>query len=157
MVWFWRNCSSPPLCTGQRLQELYSQYLLNGLHQLAAKLKLNAPYAHTWLEIVHARWGRTAHFIFMFFGSVMITLLSLDCYHQHVWFQASHKYHRFFNAHPRWFGNGKQFNRHAYHCRVLPYPSWCCHLRRCGWHASNAALRLVSPPWIGMTWANMLV
>ncbi|KAN0125892.1 urea transporter [Russula decolorans] len=36
--------------------------------QLAAKLKLNAPYAHTWLEIVHARWGRTAHFIFMFFG-----------------------------------------------------------------------------------------
>jgi SSS family transporter len=36
--------------------------------QLAAKLKLNAPYAHTWLEIVHARWGRTAHLIFMFFG-----------------------------------------------------------------------------------------
>jgi SSS family transporter len=36
--------------------------------QLAAKLKLNAPYAHTWLEIVHARWGRTAHLVFMFFG-----------------------------------------------------------------------------------------
>lgn len=36
--------------------------------QLAAKLKLNAPYAHTWLEIVHARWGRTAHLIFMSFG-----------------------------------------------------------------------------------------
>ncbi|KAI0300569.1 urea transporter [Multifurca ochricompacta] len=36
--------------------------------QLAAKLKLNAPYAHTWLEIVYARWGRTAHLIFMFFG-----------------------------------------------------------------------------------------
>jgi hypothetical protein len=53
----------------------------NWLQQLAAKLKLNAPYAHTWLEIVHARWGRTAHFIFMFFGSVMITLLPLDCCH----------------------------------------------------------------------------
>ncbi|KAI6000812.1 urea transporter [Pisolithus albus] len=36
--------------------------------QLAAKLKLNAPYAHTWLEIVAVRWGTTAHLIFMFFG-----------------------------------------------------------------------------------------
>ncbi|KAF9559110.1 urea transporter [Agrocybe pediades] len=35
---------------------------------LAAKLKLNAPYAHTWLEIVSARWGKTAHVVFMFFG-----------------------------------------------------------------------------------------
>ncbi|RXW17021.1 hypothetical protein EST38_g8834 [Candolleomyces aberdarensis] len=35
---------------------------------LAAKLKLNAPYAHTWLEIVGARWGRVAHGVFMFFG-----------------------------------------------------------------------------------------
>lgn len=36
--------------------------------QLAAKLKLNAPYAHTWLEIVAVRWGTAAHLIFMFFG-----------------------------------------------------------------------------------------
>ncbi|KAJ4474485.1 urea transporter [Lentinula aciculospora] len=35
---------------------------------LAAKLKLNAPYAHTWLEIVGVRWGKSAHLIFMFFG-----------------------------------------------------------------------------------------
>ncbi|TFK24002.1 urea transporter [Coprinopsis marcescibilis] len=35
---------------------------------LAAKLKLNAPYAHTWLEIVGQRWGKAAHLIFMFFG-----------------------------------------------------------------------------------------
>ncbi|KAF8965372.1 urea transporter [Flammula alnicola] len=35
---------------------------------LAAKLKLHAPYAHTWLEIVGARWGKTAHLVFMFFG-----------------------------------------------------------------------------------------
>ncbi|KAH7890245.1 urea transporter [Phlebopus sp. FC_14] len=35
---------------------------------LAAKLKLNAPYAHTWLEIVGTRWGTAAHLIFMFFG-----------------------------------------------------------------------------------------
>ncbi|KAF8622309.1 hypothetical protein AX15_007118 [Amanita polypyramis BW_CC] len=35
---------------------------------LAAKLKLNAPYAHTWLEIVGVRWGRVAHIVFMFFG-----------------------------------------------------------------------------------------
>ncbi|KAG0696876.1 urea transporter [Suillus ampliporus] len=36
--------------------------------QLAAKLKLNAPYAHTWLEIVGTRWGTTAHLVFMVFG-----------------------------------------------------------------------------------------
>ncbi|KAI0635141.1 urea transporter [Trametes polyzona] len=36
--------------------------------QLAAKLKLNAPHAHTWLEIVGARWGTVAHLVFMFFG-----------------------------------------------------------------------------------------
>jgi len=35
---------------------------------LAAKLKLNAPFAHTWLEIVRARWGNVAHLVFMFFG-----------------------------------------------------------------------------------------
>ena len=53
----------------------------NGLlHQLGAKLKLNAPYAHTWLEIVRARWGRVAHLVFMFFGSVAINL-PLDNYH----------------------------------------------------------------------------
>lgn len=38
--------------------------------QLAAKLKLNAPNAHTWLEIVGARWGQAAHLIFLFFGCV---------------------------------------------------------------------------------------
>ncbi|KAG9311247.1 urea transporter [Chiua virens] len=36
--------------------------------QLAAKLKLNAPYAHTWLEIVATRWGTLAHLVFMSFG-----------------------------------------------------------------------------------------
>jgi len=35
---------------------------------LAAKLKLNAPFAHTWLEIVGVRWGTIAHLVFMFFG-----------------------------------------------------------------------------------------
>ncbi|KAK7052509.1 urea transporter, partial [Favolaschia claudopus] len=35
---------------------------------IAAKLKLNAPHAHTWLEVVGARWGKAAHLVFMFFG-----------------------------------------------------------------------------------------
>jgi hypothetical protein len=47
-------------------------------NQLAAKLKLNAPYAHTWLEIVHARWGVVAHLVFMFFGSVVLNMLLFD-------------------------------------------------------------------------------
>ncbi|KZT57370.1 urea transporter [Calocera cornea HHB12733] len=35
---------------------------------LAAKLKMNAPNAHTWLEIVGVRWGTAPHLILMFFG-----------------------------------------------------------------------------------------
>ncbi|KIJ49246.1 hypothetical protein M422DRAFT_777727 [Sphaerobolus stellatus SS14] len=36
--------------------------------QLAAKLKLNAPNAHTFLEIIGTRWGTAAHSLFLFFG-----------------------------------------------------------------------------------------
>ncbi|CDZ98323.1 urea transporter [Phaffia rhodozyma] len=37
--------------------------------QLAAKLKLNAPYAHTFLEIIGCRWkGSFVHSIFLFFA-----------------------------------------------------------------------------------------
>lgn len=36
--------------------------------QLSAKLKLNAPHAYTWLEIISARWGKIAHAVFLFFG-----------------------------------------------------------------------------------------
>ncbi|KAG8710710.1 hypothetical protein FRC08_016815 [Ceratobasidium sp. 394] len=35
---------------------------------LAAKLKLNSPNAHTFLEIIGTRWGTAAHLIFLFFG-----------------------------------------------------------------------------------------
>jgi urea-proton symporter len=54
----------------------------NPLNQLAAKLKLNAPYAHTWLEIVYVRWGRLAHLVLMFFGSVAFAVpqLQFDCH-----------------------------------------------------------------------------
>lgn len=43
---------------------------------LAAKLKLNAPYAHTWLEIIGARWGTVAHLVFMFFGLATNVIVS---------------------------------------------------------------------------------
>jgi len=36
--------------------------------QLSAKLKLNAPHAYTWLEIIGVRWGKFAHLVFLFFG-----------------------------------------------------------------------------------------
>ncbi|KAI0685361.1 urea transporter [Cytidiella melzeri] len=44
--------------------------------QLAAKLKMNAPRAHTWLEIVATRWGTVAHLVFMFFGLATNVLVS---------------------------------------------------------------------------------
>merc|ERR1719330_246112 len=41
------------------------QILLFGI--LAIHLKKVAPSAHTYAEIVNARWGKTAHFTFLFF------------------------------------------------------------------------------------------
>ncbi|CAG7850309.1 Probable urea active transporter 1 [Serendipita indica DSM 11827] len=48
--------------------------------QLAAKLKLNAPNAHTFLEIIGERWGKMAHLIFLFFGlATNIIVSSMLC------------------------------------------------------------------------------
>ena len=68
-------------------------------------------------------------------------LLSLTCVTQ-----SSNEHHRVFHAYPWWFCNGVNFDWHAYPCSVLPYPAWCCYLRRRWWHASDASLRLVSRP-----------
>lgn len=35
---------------------------------LAVRVKMIAPYCHTYLEIIHARYGNTAHFVFAAFG-----------------------------------------------------------------------------------------
>lgn len=43
-------------------------FILSFSVKLAAKLKLNAPYVHTWLEIIGVRWGKVAHLVFMFFA-----------------------------------------------------------------------------------------
>lgn len=43
---------------------------------LACKLKQNAPYCHTYLEIIRARYGRLAHWIFIFFALFTNVLVS---------------------------------------------------------------------------------
>jgi Na+/proline symporter len=35
---------------------------------LAVRVKMVAPYCHTYLEVVHARYGNAAHFVFSFFA-----------------------------------------------------------------------------------------
>jgi Na+/proline symporter len=37
---------------------------------LACKTKMNAPRCHTYLEIIYARYGKTAHIVFLFFALV---------------------------------------------------------------------------------------
>eukprot|EP00592_Proboscia_alata_P012032 CAMPEP_0194393512 /NCGR_PEP_ID=MMETSP0174-20130528/123337_1 /TAXON_ID=216777 /ORGANISM="Proboscia alata, Strain PI-D3" /LENGTH=687 /DNA_ID=CAMNT_0039189203 /DNA_START=27 /DNA_END=2090 /DNA_ORIENTATION=+ len=54
------------------------QVLLFGV--LAISLKTVAPRAHTFLEIVNARWGKPAHLTFMFFGfaaNIIVTSMLL--------------------------------------------------------------------------------
>ncbi|GAA5910909.1 hypothetical protein JCM8208_006685 [Rhodotorula glutinis] len=40
----------------------------------AAKIKLNAPKAHTFLEVLRVRWGKTAHIVFMCYAFVTCLL-----------------------------------------------------------------------------------
>ncbi|GAA5902571.1 hypothetical protein JCM5296_002327 [Sporobolomyces johnsonii] len=42
----------------------------------ASKIKLNAPKAHTFLEVIRVRWGKFAHFVFMFFSLATSTIVS---------------------------------------------------------------------------------
>ncbi|EIW86873.1 Na+/solute symporter [Coniophora puteana RWD-64-598 SS2] len=43
---------------------------------LSVRVKMIAPYCHTYLEIVHARYGNTAHFVFATFGLVVNLFVS---------------------------------------------------------------------------------
>ncbi|KAG9314224.1 Sodium:solute symporter family-domain-containing protein [Chiua virens] len=43
---------------------------------LAIRVKMIAPYCHTYLEIVHARYGNTAHFIFATYGLIVNLIVS---------------------------------------------------------------------------------
>jgi len=42
----------------------------------SAKIKLNAPRAHTFLEVIRVRWGKTAHIVFLCFSLVTSLLVS---------------------------------------------------------------------------------
>ncbi|BGP14775.1 hypothetical protein JCM10213_004287 [Rhodosporidiobolus nylandii] len=42
----------------------------------AAKIKLNAPKAHTFLEVIRVRWGTTAHIVFGVFSFLTSTLVT---------------------------------------------------------------------------------
>ncbi|KPV76209.1 uncharacterized protein RHOBADRAFT_34830 [Rhodotorula graminis WP1] len=42
----------------------------------AAKIKLNAPKAHTFLEVLRVRWGKTAHIVFLCYAFVTCLLVS---------------------------------------------------------------------------------
>ncbi|KZT05021.1 uncharacterized protein LAESUDRAFT_656553 [Laetiporus sulphureus 93-53] len=43
---------------------------------LAVRVKMIAPYCHTYLEVIHARYGSTAHFVFATFATVQILIAS---------------------------------------------------------------------------------
>ena len=47
---------------------------------LAIELKRRAPNAHTFLEVVHARYGRVTHFVYITFGlmtNILVTAMLL--------------------------------------------------------------------------------
>merc|ERR1719473_1680002 len=50
------------------------QILLFGI--IAIEVKRRAPKAHTFLEIINVRWGKTAHLVFMVFGLLANLIVS---------------------------------------------------------------------------------
>lgn len=40
------------------------------------RIKLNAPKAHTFLEVIRVRWGKAAHIVFMFYALATCLLVS---------------------------------------------------------------------------------
>ena len=50
------------------------QILLFGI--LGIEVKRRAPNAHTFLEIIKVRWGKTAHLVFLFFGLAANVIVS---------------------------------------------------------------------------------
>lgn len=54
------------------------QVLLFGI--LAIEIKIKAPTAHTFLELVYARWGKASHIVFMIYGfmtNIIVTSMLL--------------------------------------------------------------------------------
>ena len=45
---------------------------------IANELKYKAPHAHTMLELVYVRWGRSAHIVYFFFAVLTNLLVSLS-------------------------------------------------------------------------------
>ena len=45
---------------------------------IANELKYKAPHAHTMLELVYVRWGRSVHIVYFFFAVLTNLLVSLS-------------------------------------------------------------------------------
>lgn len=73
---------------------------------------MNAPYSHTWLEIVAARWGRVAHLVFMFFGRVELQFSKSDT--TDLYEQTCHLPDRQLYARARWFSNRNRPHWHEH-------------------------------------------
>lgn len=107
---------------------------------LAAKLKLNSPNAHTFLEIIGARWGTAAHLIFLFFG-----LATNMCVRRSfIRFQtdASPLQYRIFHVNSWRVRNSDRPHRDEHYCRMFPHPYRRRYLRRGWWNACDALVRL---------------
>lgn len=68
--WYAAGATCVPFVLDGNARSLPSSYSVQILlfAQNAAKLKQNSPNAHTFLEVISKRWGRVAHFTFLFFG-----------------------------------------------------------------------------------------
>ncbi|GMQ03947.1 hypothetical protein CsSME_00049548 [Camellia sinensis var. sinensis] len=72
----WFNTAGTNVKIGLIASVIVSQVLLFGL--MAIEIKKKAPYAHTVCEIVKARWGTTAHLVFLtffFFTNIIVTAM----------------------------------------------------------------------------------
>lgn len=104
---------------------------------LAIELKRRAPNAHTFLEVIRARYGLYAHLVFIVFGLMTNILVTAMVRELFMTCSVGTGGLILLKASDWRFGCGDFFDRHAYRCGVLPAPCRCGHVYHYGRHSCH--------------------
>ena len=108
---------------------------------LAIELKRRAPNAHTFLEVIRARYGLYAHLVFIVFG-LMTNILVTAMVREPRWRPVKSTL-TLLIAPDWWLGCGHFVDGHAHCCRLFPASSRCGHVYHHGRHSCNILHRYV--------------
>lgn len=117
---------------------------------LAIELKKRAPNAHTFLEVIRARYGVYGHLVFTVFGlmtNILVTAMlltgTLPFHYLHYESRIGVNLKATVSDYcRRRLGRCYFIDRHAYGSGMLSTPCRSRHVHHCGWHQGNILDRL---------------